>query len=28
MLALAKRKKLRVGSAPDTFMGAGVQTCR
>ncbi|MEI6211212.1 MAG: Gfo/Idh/MocA family oxidoreductase [bacterium] len=25
---LAKRKKLRVGSAPDTFLGAGIQTCR
>ena len=28
MLELAKRKKLRVGCAPDTFMGAGGQTCR
>jgi len=28
MLALAKRKGLRVGCAPDTFMGAGIQTCR
>ncbi len=28
MLALAKAKKLRIGAAPDTFMGAGVQTCR
>ena len=28
MLALAKEKKLRVGCAPDTFMGAGIQTCR
>lgn len=24
----AKRKKLRIGSAPDTFLGAGYQTCR
>jgi predicted dehydrogenase len=28
MLALARSKKLRVGAAPDTFMGAGIQTCR
>jgi len=28
MLALAKEKKLLVGGAPDTFMGAGLQTCR
>jgi len=28
MLALAKRKGLRVGCAPDTFLGAGLQTCR
>ncbi|MCL6511998.1 MAG: Gfo/Idh/MocA family oxidoreductase [Anaerolineae bacterium] len=28
MLALAKQKGLRVGGAPDTFMGAGIQTCR
>jgi predicted dehydrogenase len=28
MLALASRKGLRVGCAPDTFMGAGIQTCR
>lgn len=28
MLALAKKKGLRVGCAPDTFMGAGIQTCR
>ena len=27
-LALAKKKKLRVGCAPDTFLGAGLQTCR
>ncbi len=26
--ALAKQKKLRVGSAPDTFLGGGHQTCR
>jgi predicted dehydrogenase len=28
ILALAKQKNLRVGSAPDTFLGAGIQTCR
>lgn len=28
ILALAKKKNLRVGSAPDTFLGAGHQTCR
>ncbi len=28
LVALAKRKKLRLGSAPDTFLGAGIQTCR
>ncbi|OGV50906.1 MAG: oxidoreductase [Lentisphaerae bacterium GWF2_52_8] len=28
VLALAKKKKLRVGCAPDTFMGAGLQTSR
>ena len=28
MLELAKKKKLRVGCAPDTFLGAGIQTCR
>jgi predicted dehydrogenase len=28
VLALAQRKKLRVGSAPDTFLGGGIQTCR
>jgi predicted dehydrogenase len=28
VLALAKMKKLRVGTAPDTFLGAGLQTCR
>ncbi len=27
-LDLAKRRKLRIGSAPDTFLGAGYQTCR
>ncbi len=26
-LALAAQKRLRVGSAPDTFLGAGLQTC-
>ena len=28
VLALAKEKNLRVGCAPDTFLGAGNQTCR
>lgn len=28
VLATAKAKGLRVGAAPDTFMGAGIQTCR
>ena len=28
MLALAKQKGLRVGGAPDTFLGGGLQTCR
>jgi predicted dehydrogenase len=28
MLALAEEKDLRVGCAPDTFLGAGLQTCR
>ena len=28
MLALAEEKGLRLGAAPDTFMGAGLQTCR
>lgn len=28
ILALAKQKGLRVGCAPDTFLGAGLQTCR
>jgi predicted dehydrogenase len=28
ILAAAKSKNLRVGCAPDTFLGAGIQTCR
>ncbi|OGV70204.1 MAG: oxidoreductase [Lentisphaerae bacterium RIFOXYB12_FULL_65_16] len=28
LLKLAKARKLRVGCAPDTFLGAGLQTCR
>lgn len=28
ILGLAKEKGLRVGCAPDTFLGAGLQTCR
>jgi predicted dehydrogenase len=28
MADLAKSKKLRIGCAPDTFLGAGFQTCR
>lgn len=28
MLETAKAKGLRVGSAPDTFLGGGIQTCR
>ncbi len=28
VIDLAKRKNLRVGCAPDTFMGAGIQTAR
>jgi predicted dehydrogenase len=28
LLATAKAKGLLVGNAPDTFMGAGIQTCR
>ncbi len=28
LLALAKTKNLRVGCAPDTFLGSGLQTCR
>jgi predicted dehydrogenase len=28
IIALAKEKGLRVGSAPDTFLGGGHQTCR
>jgi len=28
LLAAAAEKKVRVGGAPDTFLGAGLQTCR
>ncbi len=28
VLEAARRRALRVGSAPDTFLGAGLQTCR
>ena len=28
ILKLAKQKGLRVGGAPDTFLGGGIQTCR
>ena len=28
MLDLAQRMKVRVGGAPDTFLGGGIQTCR
>ena len=28
ILAAAKARNLRVGSAPDTFLGGGIQTCR
>jgi predicted dehydrogenase len=28
LLAAAAAKGVRIGSAPDTFMGAGIQTCR
>ena len=28
LLATAKANNVRVGGAPDTFMGAGIQTCR
>lgn len=28
VLAYAKSKKLKLGTAPDTFLGAGLQTCR
>ena len=28
MLKTAEQKGLRVGCAPDTFMGGGLQTCR
>ena len=28
LMALAKEKNLLMGGAPDTFMGAGIQTAR
>jgi predicted dehydrogenase len=28
ILTLARKRGLRVGAAPDTFLGAGIQTCR
>ena len=28
LIALAQEKGLKMGGAPDTFMGAGIQTCR
>lgn len=28
MMGLAREKSLRIGCAPDTFLGAGLQTCR
>ncbi len=28
LLSIAQAKGLRVGAAPDTFLGAGIQTCR
>ena len=28
MLDIAKKKRLLVGAAPDTFLGGGIQTCR
>ena len=28
MIGLARQKNLRIGCAPDTFLGAGLQTCR
>ena len=28
LVALAAERKLRVGGAPDTFLGAGIQTCK
>jgi predicted dehydrogenase len=28
LINLAKEKNLRLGGAPDTFLGAGIQTCR
>src|SRR5208283_2225607 len=27
ILSLAAKKRVRVGTAPDTFLGAGIQTC-
>ncbi|MBC7960967.1 MAG: Gfo/Idh/MocA family oxidoreductase, partial [Vallitaleaceae bacterium] len=28
LIALAEKQQLLIGGAPDTFMGAGIQTCR
>jgi predicted dehydrogenase len=28
LVSLAKERKLMIGAAPDTFLGAGIQTCR
>lgn len=28
LMRMAARKKVRLGGAPDTFLGAGIQTCR
>ena len=28
MIGIARQKNLRIGCAPDTFLGAGLQTCR
>jgi predicted dehydrogenase len=28
LIGLAREKKVRIGCAPDTFLGAGLQTCR
>ncbi|MDR1506491.1 MAG: Gfo/Idh/MocA family oxidoreductase [Treponema sp.] len=28
ILNVAREKKVRIGAAPDTFLGAGIQTCR
>ena len=28
LIALAEERNLQIGGAPDTFMGAGIQTCR